>query len=189
MSTSPLTFTGRSLSLCGLTLGMLVALIGCGGAIANEPAHRPGPDLRGYYGTRTPGQLAYGGPTGVAPGYTRERPDLDGYLKPGVRGQQRPLIARAPVARTMPKARSARPEAVVATPAPASETQPLLASADPVPATPVAARTSPDEAQRYAAREAQSSKQQQYRGGDVVVISATTIIIILLVVLLILLLT
>lgn len=188
MSTSPLTFIGRSHSLCGLTLTLLIGLLaGCGGAIANEPGvHRAGPDLRGYYGTRTPAQLAYGGPTGVAPGYTRERPDLDAYLKPSARAQTRPSSERATIARALPKA--ATPRAAAATQPQAREPQPLLAVATPAPTPPLAAQPSAD-AQRYAAREARSSQQQQYRGGDVVVISATTIIIILLVVLLILLLT
>jgi len=184
MSTSRLTIISRSYALCGVTL--LLTLGGCSAATVNQaPVHRPGPDLRGYYGTRTPGQLAYGGPTGITHARASERPDLDAYLKPTARDKVQPLLARNELKRAKaPALRTASP-----TPAPVvAPQQPLLADATPVPSAP-AAITSPDDAQRYAAREQQSSKQQQYRGGDVVVISVSTLLIILLIVILILLLT
>ena len=187
MSNFPVTLIRRSHVLGSLAL--LITLGGCAGAIANEPVHRAGPDLRGYYGTGTltPAQLALGGPTGVAPGHTREQPDLDAYLKPSERAQSSQQLARAQTVRAKP--RVAKPAAVpiVATqPQPSQPT--LLADATPTPAAPVAANL-PADAERYAARQAQSSKQQQYRGGDVVVISVSTILIGLLIVILILLLT
>jgi hypothetical protein len=186
MSTSRLTIISRPYSLCGVML--LLTLGACSAATVNQaPVHRHGPDLRGYYGTgtRTPGQMAFGGPTGITHSRTSERPDLDAYLKPSARDKVRPVLARndatrskAPASRALPAA----PATIVA------EQQPLAIQTTPAPTTP-AAITSPHDAQRYAAREQQSSKQQQYRGGDVVVISASTILIILLIVILILLLT
>ena len=185
MTTTPTTFIDRARALCGLTLLLAVA-VGCGGAVTNEQSiHRPGPDLRGYYATRTPGQLAYGGTTKVAPGYDRALPDLDAYLKPQPQSVSPRAVARAQFASKTVK-HSPEP-APVAQPQ-AKQPEPMLAAAT-VPTTAPSADRTRDDAQRYASREAQSQKQQQYRGGDVVVISATTIIVILLIVLLVLLLT
>jgi hypothetical protein len=167
---------------------LLLSLGGCSATTVNHaPVDRPGPDLRGYYGTGTvtPGQLAYGRPTGITHSRASDRPDLDAYLKPSARDKVQPLLARNDVKRRKaPAFRSAVP-----LPAPvAAEQQPLAAVQATPPSAPTAV-SSPDDAQRYAAREQQSSKQQQYRGGDVVVISVSTILIILLIVILILLLT
>jgi hypothetical protein len=184
MTTSRSTIISRMYALCGVTL--LLTLGGCSAATVNQaPVHRPGPDLRGYYGTRTPAQLAYGGPTGIKHQRASERPDLDAYLKPGALDKAQPVLARNDVQRT--KAPAAKSAAVPA-PAPVQQPPQLLADATPAPVAP-ASITAPADAQRYAAREGQSSKQQQYRGGDVVVISVSTLLIILLIVILILLLT
>jgi hypothetical protein len=183
MTTSRLTIISRLYALCGVTL--LLTLGGCSASTVNQaPVHRPGPDLRGYYGTRTPAELAYGGPTGIKHQRASERPDLDAYLKPSALDKAKPVLARNDVART--KAPVQRTAAIPA-PAPVQE-QALVADAKPAPIAP-ASLSAPADAQRYAAREGQSSKQQQYRGGDAVVISVSTLLVILLIVILILLLT
>jgi hypothetical protein len=142
--------------------------------------------MSGYYGTRTPGDLAYGGPTGLQPS-ERASVDLDQYLKTPE--------ARAPLAKAQPthartRVRAQAPQLALLPPAAPDAQQPTPAAvpADPAPSTPQVAAPSSD-SQRYAAREAQSSQQQQYRGGDVLVISVSTLLIVLLIVLIIMLLT
>jgi hypothetical protein len=172
--------------MCGLIL--LATLGACSETTHNAPTvHRPGPASTGYYGTRTPGDLAFGGPTGLrAPTQPIDSIELDRYLKqPAARAPQASKLARANVHKPGAARLAllpARDVAPVATPQ-----APSAVPAPAAPSAPMAAAPTGD-AQRYAAREVQSSKQAQYRGGDVVVISVSTILIVLLIVLLILLL-
>ena len=181
----------RARALCGLIL--LATLGACSGTTYNAPTvHRPGPASTGYYGTRTPGDLAFGGPTGLtAPTQPIDSVELDRYLKePVARAPQPSAHARTSVRKPDAARLAFLPEAKLpardVAPVTAAQPQPAVPAAA-TPSAPMAAAPSSD-AQRYAAREAQSSKQAQYRGGDVVVISVSTILIVLLIVLLILLL-
>jgi hypothetical protein len=140
--------------------------------------------MSGYYGTRTPGDLAYGGPTGLRPSEPAAV-DLDEYLKSP---EAREPLAKAQPTHARTRVRAQAPQLAVL-PAAAPQAEPTTAvPADQAPATPQAAAPSSD-SQRYAAREAQSSQQQQYRGGDVLVISVSTLLVVLLIVLIVMLLT
>jgi hypothetical protein len=163
-------------------------------AYQRPTVHRAGPGMSGYYGTRTPGDLAYGRPTGLQPTETQGAFDLDQYLK----DQARAPLAKAQPVRAHARARAQAPQLALmpevalpmieVPPASAPTTTPTAVPAAPTPPASQAATPSSD-AQRYASREAQSSQQQQYRGGDVVVISVSTLLIVLLIVLIVLLLT
>lgn len=167
-------------------LAGLSALAACGGStIEGRPIHAPGPALTGYYGTRLPSELAYGGPQAVASVERSTQLDLTPYLKPDARRERAPAQPRKPrpMERALPQPLVARPQEPAPKADAVNETQAKSA------APPAALFAQQSDAQRYAQREQQASKQAQYRGGDVVVISATTILIVLLVVLIILLLT
>lgn len=166
----------------------------CSSTTYQRPAvHRAGPGMSGYYGTRTPGDLAYGGPTGLQSTEPKGAFDLDQYLK----AQAREPIAKAQPTRARTHARAQAPQPalmpeiampMVEVPAATAPAPAPTVVADATPPTPHATTPSSD-AERYGAREAQSSQQQRYRGGDVVVISVSTLLIVLLIVLIVLLLT
>ena len=181
-SLPPLRFVDQRL-LCG-ALCLLGVVSACGGAATQQtPVHRPGPDLSGYYATRTPGDLAYGRPQGLESETSRELANLDEYLKP-------PANKPATPART-PSRHAASAQLAMATPVAPVQALPQqtapVQSAAPIE---VASASTELDAQRYASRESQAKKnKEQYRGGDVLVISATTLVIVLLIVLIIVLLT
>jgi hypothetical protein len=172
----------RSLQLGGALLcALLSSACGAASTVQAPEQHRAGPAGRGYYSTFTPRDLVYEGRQGTYLAHTRQRPDIDAYLKPSALAEHRAATRRAKPRLERP-AVVPRPEAASARPAPQ-----LLATS----VTPTAnlSQPAPNDLERYAARERTNSKQMQYRGGDVVVISVSTLLVILLIVLLVLLLT
>ena len=169
--------------LCALCL--LGVVSACGGAATQQaPIHRPGPDLSGYYATRTPGQLAYGRDQGFESSTPQQGVSIEDYLKPEAVANAYVRKQRAAETTQHVAAAPALPVHVASAPAPVQAAPEQTAA----PIELASASTEAD-AQRYASRETQAKKQEQYRGGDVIVISATTIIIVLLIVLIIMLLT
>jgi hypothetical protein len=172
----------RSLPLGGaLFCALLTSACGAASTVQAPELHRAGPAGRGYYATFTPRDLVYEGKQGAYVAHTRQRPDIDAYLKPSALAENRAVPPRH--ARRLPERPAVVPRPSTASPRPAPE---LVASVTP---TANLSQPAPNDLERYAARERSNSKQMQYRGGDVVVISVSTLLVILLIVLLVLLLT
>lgn len=178
MSSLTLNPRTRSLRLGGALLcALLSGACGAASTVQAPEQHRAGPAGRGYYATFTPRDLVYEGRQGPYLAHTRQRPNIDAYLKPGALAAN-----RAPARKHVPERPAVpRPSTASARPAPQ-----LVASVTP---TANLSKPAPNDLERYAARERSNSKQMQYRGGDVVVISVSTLLVILLIVLLVLLLT
>lgn len=163
-----------------------VALGGCGASMPSKPIHGNAAGLWAVHLPSTPGpfaSMAYGREgAGDAAKAVGKPAQLDAYLKPEYRGRASPRVtAPAPIA----AAKTAAPMLVAKTAAYEPPRQ-VVASAEPVSA---AAPAAASDAQRYAQREAMSTKQQEFKAGDVLVISlAGVVVVVLIVVLLILLL-